>query len=1008
MKIVRHFKKIGVRLITAFLLIGILPLLLASFISSRNASEALGRANFNQLTGVREIKKTQIEQFFVARQNDIEVLGNTVQALRKEAFSRLESQHELKSKMLSQYFRKAILDMQIFSRGKDAMSLFAALSQYHQESLPGESSPFDVDSLTYEKIWKTIGENVAKFQADTGYYDVFLICAKHGHVMYTAAKESDLGTNLAAGPYRDSGLAKVWRKTVAARETSIVDFAPYAPSNGDPASFVGVPIINEGVVEGVMVVQLSLDHINEVMGIRTGLGKTGDSYLVGPDKLMRSDSLLDPRFHSVKASFSDPGRGTVDTESVRWALDGESRSDVILDENNNPVLSVASPFDVLDLRWALVTEIQVVEAFSPVDNKGREYYKKYIERYDYYDFFLINPDGFCFYTVARESDYQTNLISGRFKDSNLGALVRQVMQSKVYGIADFSPYAPSNNDPAGFIALPIIQDGEVEMVIALQLSLDAINGIMQKREGMGETGETYLVGSDKLMRSNSFLDPSNHSVSASFARPDTGAVDTAASRAALAGKKGTEIVIDYNGNPVLSAYTPLEISGLDWVLIAEIDEAEEMAPIQSMQRQVGVMVLASTAVILVVALLMLRLVMAPIKVVVANLKELAHGEGDLTQRLQVDCPVCSDITHCHQIDCKSYGRRTLCWEESGTLGGNPSCIEIKTGGVVDCRDCRVYQEANYDELQELSTNFNNFILKLQQMFKEVVKGVVSISSATTELTTIAQQMSDGASKVSSQSNAVATAAEEMSINMDSVAAATEQTTTNMGVVASAAEEMTVTIAKVNSNTDVAGKVTEEAVQEAQSATTKVQQLGVAAMEISKVTEVITEISGQINLLALNATIEAARAGESGKGFAVVAHEIKELADQTANATAQIKEQIEGIQNSTTATVGQIERITEVINNVNETVGTISGAVGEQTAATDEIANNVTQAAQGLNEVNENVAQSSAVSRQIAKDITLTSQASSEMAASSGEVQNSASALSITSEKLKKMVGGFKI
>jgi len=333
---------------------------------------------------------------------------------------------------------------------------------------------------------------------------------------------------------------------------------------------------------------------------------------------------------------------------------------------------------------------------------------------------------------------------------------------------------------------------------------------------------------------------------------------------------------------------------------------------------------------------------------------------------------------------------------------------VTSGKVSNCETCKVYKQSNYDELQELSTNFNGFIFNLQHMFKEVIHGVVTISSVTTELSAIAEQMSGGVTNVSDQSNSVATAAEEMSVNMDSVAAATEQTTTSMNIVASAAEQMTATIADVNDNTIRASKVTAEAVEEAKSATIRVQELGLAASEISKVIEVITDIPSQTNLLALNATIEAARAGEAGKGFAVVANEIKELAKQTAEATGQIKSQIDGIQNSTHATVAQIKRITEVINNVNDTVNSITSAVSQQTAATEEIATNVAQAAQGLAEVNENVAQSSAVSAQIAQDITMVSQSSTEMATSSSEVQNNAAALSNTAEKLKNMVGGFRL
>ncbi len=106
----------------------------------------------------------------------------------------------------------------------------------------------------------------------------------------------------------------------------------------------------------------------------------------------------------------------------------------------------------------------------------------------------------------------------------------------------------------------LLHNGETELVVALQLSLEAINNVMQQRDGMGKTGETYLVGSDKLMRSDSFLDPNGHSVQAAFAGTvASNGVDTEASREALAGKTETKIIIDYNGNPVLSAYAPLEV-----------------------------------------------------------------------------------------------------------------------------------------------------------------------------------------------------------------------------------------------------------------------------------------------------------------------------------------------------------------------------------------------------------------------------------------------------------------
>ncbi len=313
-----------------------------------------------------------------------------------------------------------------------------------------------------------------------------------------------------------------------------------------------------------------------------------------------------------------------------------------------------------------------------------------------------------------------------------------------------------------------------------------------------------------------------------------------------------------------------------------------------------------------------------------------------------------------------------------------------------------------DEIGILACALNEMGTNLKKMFEGINAGVETLSSSSTELSAISQQMSAGSEQTSGKSNTVAAAAEEMNSNMTSVAAATEQASTNVSMVATATEEMTSTISEIAQNSEKARGITNEAVSQAKSASERIDQLGKAADEIGKVTEAITEISAQTNLLALNATIEAARAGEAGKGFAVVATEIKELAKQTAAATLEIKEKIAGIQNSTAGTVTEIEQISNVINDVNEIVATIATAVEEQSATSQEIAGNIVQASQGIQEVTENVAQSSTVSGDIAKDISEVNQAAGEISNSSSQVNMSAEELSGLSEKLKEMVGQFKV
>ncbi len=315
---------------------------------------------------------------------------------------------------------------------------------------------------------------------------------------------------------------------------------------------------------------------------------------------------------------------------------------------------------------------------------------------------------------------------------------------------------------------------------------------------------------------------------------------------------------------------------------------------------------------------------------------------------------------------------------------------------------------NRDEFGDM----NSDLLSMKEQLRMVIKGIFttadSLEERSKQLHDASEDLSSSSTEMNSRSMSVATAAEEMSANMNSVAAATEEASTNIALVSEATEGMAKTINEIVRNTESAQRITANAVKEALSASAKVDELGIAASKIGRVTETITEISEQTNLLALNATIEAARAGEAGKGFAVVANEIKDLARQTANATAEIKTQIEGIQTSTSETITQIEHITHVINEVNDTVSTIVRAVEEQNATTIEIAENISQATIGIQEVTENVSQSSTVADEVAKDINTVSNNSSQVAEQSEAMNRNAVHLRELARELRTMISEFKV
>ena len=313
-----------------------------------------------------------------------------------------------------------------------------------------------------------------------------------------------------------------------------------------------------------------------------------------------------------------------------------------------------------------------------------------------------------------------------------------------------------------------------------------------------------------------------------------------------------------------------------------------------------------------------------------------------------------------------------------------------------------------DEIGDLARGFQSMVGNVRGLLSGISSGVQTTASSSTELTAISEETSANAREALNKANSVAAAAEEMSTNTVSVAAGMEEANTSLNSIASAVEEMTATIGEIARNSEKAHAATSQTASQVDQFSTVMKNLGQSAQEIGKVTETIASISAQTNLLALNATIEAARAGAAGKGFAVVASEIKELAQQTAAATGEIKDKISAIQGATAGAVADIGQIVRVIRDVNEIVMTIAAAIQEQSTVTQDIAGNIAQASSGVRDANTRVAQTAIVSGSIAREIAEVSTSAGQMASASTQVQTSAMDLSQLAEQLSQMVAQFKV
>ncbi len=329
--------------------------------------------------------------------------------------------------------------------------------------------------------------------------------------------------------------------------------------------------------------------------------------------------------------------------------------------------------------------------------------------------------------------------------------------------------------------------------------------------------------------------------------------------------------------------------------------------------------------------------------------------------------------------------------------------------VGDERDLTIRLNMNReDEVGRLSQWVDKFLTNLDEIIINIGRKTGTLAAASSEVFVVSEQMDDESTDLSGRSNSVAAAAEEMNSSMHTVAAASEEASTNISMVSDAAAIMQTNITGVAQNCIKARDISNNAIQNVDTATEKVGHLGDAAKEISNVTQVITDIAEQTNLLALNATIEAARAGEAGKGFAVVASEIKSLASQTADATQSIREKIEGIQNSTDETVHEVGKISVVIAEVDNIVNEIAHAIEDQSDTATEVAKNIEQASIGISEVNENVAQSSQVASEIATDIARVDQVASEMSSRATHMTKGSKDLDGLSQSLRKMISVFRV
>jgi methyl-accepting chemotaxis protein len=572
--------------------------------------------------------------------------------------------------------------------------------------------------------------------------------------------------------------------------------------------------------------------------------------------------------------------------------------------------------------------------YSTLHGTYHGFYRDLLDRYGYYDIFLINPEGDIVYTVFKELDFATNLISGEYSDSGLAEAFRRGRDLAPGEVAfvDYAPYAPSYGAPASFVSTPVVDAaGTLVGVLAYQLPSDRLLSLVSNPEGLGETGEIFLVGSDGLSRAGSRLGSI-----AGVLEPLANLGDPVGNTAGEAGVVNARGVAGFRA---LSLRSSVNVFGETWQAITEVSMQEIMQPVRTMVIKMSAQLAVSSLLVIGLAVWISRTITIPIARIKAGMVRVSEGDYDLNMRAtdrgdEIGIIASTLMALCDRLKTADRLEREARAEQDAqakVVEAISTSLNRLSRGELDCEIRTEFPK----EYETLRADFNATVAELSQAIRTVLQHAEVILASADEIKSASEDLSH---RTTSQA-----------ATLEETAAAVQQLTKSVNAAAEGAKKVEKTVRDAHANAEESGPV----VQSAVAIMTEIEK---SSEQISKIIGVIEDIAFQTNLLALNAGVEAARAGESGRGFAVVAGEVRALAQRSSEAAKEITDIISSSRNQVAEGVTLVGRTGDALTSIIEHVTHISGLVAD-------IARGNAEQAAGLGEINISVSSLDTVTQQ---------------------------------------------
>ncbi|WP_404401562.1 methyl-accepting chemotaxis protein [Pelagibacterium halotolerans] len=600
----------------------------------------------------------------------------------------------------------------------------------------------------------------------------------------------------------------------------------------------------------------------------------------------------------------------------------------------------------------------------------------------YGDIAIVNADGHIVYTVAKRDDFATSVTDGVAADTAVAEVYARAMADLEAGQVAFSDLAayPANGGAAAVYAGAPVFDNRGKKVGAVVAEIPGalFSAQMERRTGLGETGESFIVGRDALMRTDSPFTESADPLVTEFTDPVVAE--------ALEAGSAQGISTDYRGMDMLVEANAVDFPGLEWVVVTAMSAEEAFAPVTDMRN----MMLGIGAVLLVavgaVGLIFSRTLSKPVTRVTDTMERLAAGDLDIEVRdagRRDEIGAMARAVEVFRTNAQKVVRMSedeVAREEAARRERAEMMQDLQRsfGAVVDAAiagDFSQRVDASFpdEELNRLAASVNTLVETVETGLSDT--GEVLSALAQADLThrmdgdyqgafaqlrddtnAVAEKIAEIVSQLRTTSGALKAATGEILSGANDLSERTTRQAATIEETSASMEQLSTTVLQNAERAQNARSSAQDAQQTAESggkvmenANEAMERITASSSRISDIIGMIDDIAFQTNLLALNASVEAARAGEAGKGFAVVAVEVRRLAQSAAQASSEVKALIE-------QSVTEVQGGTRLVAQAGESLGNIVTAVRSMNALMNEIADESRDQAHSIEELSAAVRQ----------------------------------------------------